>query len=1216
LEHCQFVHLHNHTEYSLLDGACRIEDLVNAAKAYRMPALAITDHGNMFGAIEFYDKATRAGIKPLLGCEVYVARNRKEKNKEAVSGTHHLLLLAASNEGYKNLLSLVSMGYLEGFYYSPRVDKEVLRKYSSGLIALSGCLSGEVARVALSGSVDAAVKVAGEFREIFGEGNFYLEIQNHGLADQILVLPRLLEVGARAGIKIVATNDCHYLRREDNEAHDVLLCIQTGKLVNDADRLRFDTDQFYFKSPQEMMQVFQEIPEACSNSIEIAEKCNVVLEFGKMYLPHFPLPDGCRSAEDCLRTLTEQGLRERYHEITEEIVRRLEYEIETICKMGFAEYLLVVRDFIQKAREMGIPVGPGRGSAAGSLVSYCLKITDIDPLKFGLLFERFLNPERISMPDIDVDFGYERRNEIIDYVVEKYGKESVTQIITFGTMAARGVVRDVGRALGVSYGEVDRLAKLIPNEPNMTLEKALGTVPELKELSTSDSTYEKLIRCASTLEGLARHASTHAAGVLIAPGKLTDYVPLFKSGEDVVTTQYDMKSIERIGLLKMDFLGLRTLTVIEKTVGMVDRRGNNKLSLKELSLDDKATFKLLKNAQTVGVFQVESAGMRDLLRRMKPSCIEDIIAINALHRPGPLQGEMVKDYILCKNGQKKIAYEHPLLEPILRDTHGVILYQEQVLEIAHKLAGFSLGHADILRRAMGKKMADEMDAQRKAFVDGAKKNGINRKTAERIFDLMANFAGYGFNKSHSTAYAMISYQTAYLKTHYPEEFMAASLSSEMDRTERVAILVEECRRMGIRVLAPDICESEGDFTVTPLGIRFGLGAIRNVGSGAIRSIVQARESDGKFRSVFDLCRRIDLRLVNKRVLESLICAGACDSLPGHRAQLLSALTKAYGTGQKSQKEKADGQVSFFDSRGHEFASEELPEVNPWSRSIQLAREKEMLGFYFSDHPLAPFRDRVKKIASSEIARLSELSEGSNVKVVGVVSSSKSIVGKNKRQMAFITLEDFSGSVECIVFSDLYEKARRDICVDSILIVKGRTSCKEEEIKLIAQEVEEFKDTFDTSPVSDSSHSLVASPYSPSDSRLPSEEPERQLSSYEDESGSTRLKALGTLEEGTSVFKDIARLEILLPSCRPELATRVRDVLQSFPGECEVILVVPREERAPVRVRVRSVRVSADDLLFHALGELIGPEGVKIAWAQRGVPNITDGTQWPSQLNQR
>lgn len=1214
LEHCQFVHLHNHTEYSLLDGACRIGDLVNAAKAFKMPALAITDHGNMFGAIEFYDKATRAGIKPLLGCEVYVCRNRTEKNKDAVSRTHHLLLLAASNEGYKNLLNLVSIGYLEGFYYTPRVDKEILRRYSSGLLALSGCLSGEVARVAASGSIDAAVKVAGEFLEVFGKGNFFLEIQNHGLQDELLVLPRLLEVSKRAGIPVVATNDCHYLRREDSEAHDVLLCIQTGKCVDDADRLRFDTDQVYFKSPQEMMQLFRDIPEACVNSIEIAEKCSVVLEFGKMYLPHFPLPDGCLSAEHHLRTLAEQGLRERYPEITEDIARRFEYEIGTICKMGFAEYLLVVRDFIQKAREMAIPVGPGRGSAAGSLVSYCLKITDVDPLKFGLLFERFLNPERISMPDIDVDFGYERRDEIIKYVIEKYGKENVTQIITFGTMAARAVVRDVGRALGVSYGEVDRLAKLIPNEPNMTLEKALGTIPELKQLSTSDSTYEKLIRCASTLEGLARHASTHAAGVLIAPGKLTDYVPLFKSAEDVVTTQFDMKSIERIGLLKMDFLGLRTLTVIEKTVDMVKQSGGRKFSLEEIPLDDKETFKLLKKAQTVGVFQVESAGMRDLLRKIKPTCIEDVIAVNALHRPGPLQGEMVKDYILCKNGQKKITYEHPLLEPILKDTHGVILYQEQVLEIAHTLAGFPLGQADILRRAMGKKMVDEMDAQREAFVDGAKKNAINRSMAERIFDLMANFAGYGFNKSHSTAYAMISYHTAYLKAHYPKEFMAASLSSEVDRTERVAILIEECRRMGIKVLGPDICESRGEFTVAPAGIRFGLGAIRNVGSGAIRSIVQARESGGRFKSVFDLCRRVDLRLVNKRVLESLICAGACDNLPGHRAQLLSALVKAYGTGQKKQKEKANGQVSFFDSRGHEFAGEELPEVSPWSRSILLAREKEMLGFYLSDHPLAPFRDRVREIASFEIAKLSDLSEGTNVKVVGVVSSSKTIVGKNKKPMAFITLEDFSGSVECVVFSDLYEKARRDICVDSILVVKGRTSSKEEETKLIAQEVEEFKDASDASASSDASRPLAASSYSPADSCLASEDTEGEGALSEDLGECTRLNATG--EEASGSGRDIPRLEIRLPSCLPELATRVREILLSFPGESEVILVVPREESAPVRVRVRSVKVSADDLLLHALGELIGPEGVKIGWPQRGVPDVPDMAQWSSPINQR
>ncbi|UCF78733.1 MAG: DNA polymerase III subunit alpha [Candidatus Eiseniibacteriota bacterium] len=1187
MEHCRFVHLHNHTDYSLLDGACRVGDLVNTAKSFKMPAVAITDHGNMFGAIHFYDKAAKAGLKPLIGCEVYVARgSRTQKKKGAGSQTDHLLLLASSSEGYRNLLSLVSTGYLEGYYYTPRIDKEVLAEHSGGIVALSGCLSGEVARLAAAGDVQGAANAAGAFEDMFGAGNFYIEVQNHGLKEQLDLLPRLIEVGKKTGIPLVATNDCHYLRREDSEAHDVLLCVQTGKSVDDPERLRFNTDQVYFKSAEEMFETFRELPEVCENSVEVAEKCNVKLEFGKMHLPHFPLPEGRTSAEAYLRELAEKGLAERYGETGEDVRKRFEFELDTICQMGFAGYFLVVRDFIQKAREMRIPVGPGRGSAAGSLVSYCLRITDVDPLRFGLLFERFLNPERISMPDIDIDFGYERRDRVINYVVRKYGRESVTQIITFGTMAARAVVRDVGRALGVSYSEVDRLAKLIPMETGMTLKRALDMVPELRELSQSGSTYEKLIRCALTLEGLARHASTHAAGVLIAPGKLTEYVPLFKSGKDEVTTQYDMKSIERIGLLKMDFLGLRTLTVIDRSVETVNRREEQPLSLDRIPLDDERTFELLREARTVGVFQLESSGMRDLLRRLKPSCLEDIIAVNALHRPGPLQGEMVKDYILCKNGKKKIEYQHRFLEPILRDTHGVILYQEQVLETAHKLAGFSLAQADILRRAMGKKMPEEMDAQRRAFIDGAKKNGINQRTSERIFDLMANFAGYGFNKSHSTAYAMISYRTAYLKTHFPAEFMAASLTSEMGDTARIAILVEECGKMGMRILRPDICESAEEFTVTPSGIRYGLGAVRNVGSGAIRSIIQARENGGEFRSIFELCERIDLRLVNKRVLESLICAGACDGLPGHRAQLLSALSSAYEMGQKKQKERARGQASFFDSGQGQFAGEELPEVSPWPRSIFLAREKEMLGFYFSDHPLAPFKDRIRKIASCEIQRVRELSDGRNLTVVGVVSASKTIVGRNNKPMAFVTLEDFSGSLECVVFSDLYEKVRREIGTDSVVIVRGRTSSKEEEVKLVAQEVKEFKDAVEPVHVQETA--------SASAEERPKKTPGTDLVHG---SGVKQNEGVGC----EPVQKPV--LEIQLPSCRSELAGRLREVLAGFPGPSEVILVVPRGAIEPVRVRSRALKVTVDDLLLEAVREVVGPDCVRVGWSDGEVRDL-------------
>ena len=1173
MEHSRFVHLHNHTGYSLLDGACKVGPLVETARAMKMPALAITDHGNMFGAIEFYGKATKAGLKPIIGCEVYVTRgSRLDKGKGVAAQTDHLVLLASSGEGYRNLLKLVSASYLEGFYYTPRVDKEILAEYSQGLIGLSACLSGEVARRAAAGDLDGATEVVGRYTDLFGRGNFYVELQNHGLKEELAVIPSLIEIARRAGVPVVATNDCHYIKREDSEAHDILLCVQTGKTVDDPDRMRFDTDQVYFKSAEEMLQAFSELPEACAASIEVAEKCNLKLDFEKTHLPHFPLPEGYSSSEQYLRQLAEAGLKERYGEVTEEMEKRLDYEAATICKMGFAGYFLVVRDFIAKAREMGVPVGPGRGSAAGSLVSYCLRITDIDPLKFGLLFERFLNPERISMPDIDIDFGYERRAEVIDYVKQKYGTENVTQIITFGTMAARAVVRDVGRALNISFAEVDRIAKFIPLEQGMTIDKALQGVRELREIRQSDQRYDKLIRCALTLEGLARHASTHAAGVLIAPGRLTDYVPLFKSSKDEVTTQYDMKSIEKIGLLKMDLLGLRTLTVIDKTVEMVSRQPGPALVIDQIPLDDEPTYDLFRSAQTVGIFQVESSGMRELLRRMKPSGIGDIIAVNALHRPGPLQGEMVKDFVDCKLGKKKIKYLHPMLQPILRDTHGVILYQEQVLEIAHKMAGFSLAQADILRRAMGKKMAEEMDAQRKAFLEGSRKNGISENVAERVFDLMASFAGYGFNKSHSAAYAMVSYRTAYLKVHHPREFMAASLTSEMGVTERVGILVEECRRMGIRILPPDVCASEDDFTVTGEGIRFGLGAVRNVGSGAIRSIVEARKS-GPFRSIYDFVSRVDQRVVNKRVVESLVCAGACDCLPGHRAQHLSALSTAFGAGQKKQRERDKAQASFFDSQAGEPAGEELPEVSPWPRSIQLTREKEMLGFYLTDHPLAPVRDRIGRLATCEIAKVGELSEKTSVTLIGVVASCKVIMSKNNKPMAFVGLEDFSGTVECVVFPELYESARNELSVDSILLVRGRKSSKEDSVKIVAREIEEFKDTGEPAP--SEGEEL---PRSTEDARL-------------SPAGAADVAPGGV---GESVAQ-LPRLEIELCSRRQDLAESVKKVLTGFPGLSEVVIAVPDLANGLVRVRPRSMRVSVDQLLVDALKELVGPSGVKVWW---------------------
>jgi DNA polymerase-3 subunit alpha len=1031
--------------------------LVEAAKKHKMPALAITDHGNMFGAIEFYRKASEKGIKPIIGCEVYVApgsRHDRSRPPGMADVAHHLILLAKDLEGYHNLMELTSIGFLEGFYYHPRVDFESLERYSGGLVALTACLKGQIASSLSKDDEAGAAESCDRLRGIFGEGDLYLEIQDHGIEQEKAVLPKIVELGRRTGLPLVATNDCHYLRAEDSEAHDVLLCIQTGKTVFDEERMRFGSNQMYFKSPEEMAELFKGHPEACSNTLEIAAKCNVQLEFGVMHLPDFPIPEGYEGEDEYLRDLASKGLTARYGLPTPEVAARLREELEVICRMGYSGYFLIVKDFIDKAREIGVPVGPGRGSAAGSLVAYCLRITDVDPIQFGLLFERFLNPERVSMPDIDIDFCFERRGEIIEYVVEKYGADSVCQIITFGRMAARAVVRDVGRALDIPYAEVDRIAKLIPPAPGTTLAKAMEKVPELGNLSTASETYEKLLRCATALEGLTRHASTHAAGVLIAPGRIRDYAPLFKSAKGEITTQFDMKSVEKIGLLKMDFLGLRTLTVISETLKLVSNGHGVALEADDIPLDDEDTYRLLCEGATVGVFQLESSGMRDLLRRLKPDKFEDIIAVNALFRPGPLGSDMVTDFILCKAGKKKIHYEHPALEPILRDTYGVILYQEQVMEIASKLADFTLGDADILRRAMGKKRPEEMEAQKRAFVRGATGNGLSEALAGRIFELMAHFAGYGFNKSHSTAYALISYTTAYLKTKYPAEFMAASLTSESGDTPRVALLVEECRRMGIAVLPPDINKAEGRFTVEPEGIRFGMKAVKNVGVNCVDAIVEERERGAAYKDIFDLLERVDSRVVSRRAMESLIAAGVCDSIGANRAWLTKALPTAMESGQKLRHDRSMGQESLFGGDGG--AGELKPEVpfeDEWPRAKRVAREKDALGFYLSDHPLSPFRRIIESAAVSSTAEIRDLPDAAEARTIGIISTVRVTTDKKGRNMAFIGVEDFLGTVECIVFSSLYEQVRAVVQEDAVVWVEGETSAREdEESKILVREI--------------------------------------------------------------------------------------------------------------------------------------------------------------------
>jgi DNA polymerase-3 subunit alpha len=1050
----RFVHLHNHSDYSLLDGACRLDRLVDRVKKLGMPALALTDHGNLFGAVEFYERAKGAGVKPILGCEVYVAHGSRHDRTRAADGKgayDHLVLLARNREGYRNLMRLSSAGYLEGFHYKPRVDKELLATHAEGLLCLSACLRGEVPQLILDGNREGAREAAAWYRDLFGPEFYYFEIQDHGIPDERTVAEGLIELGRSMGIPLVATNDCHYLAREDAEAHEVLLCIQTGKTMQDQDRFRFATDQVYVKSTEEMEALFQGAPDAIRNTLEVAEKCEMTLDTERVQLPEFPLPPAFDTAESYLRSVAREGLARRYPAIDEAMETRLQYELDTICQVGYARYFLIVRDFIEFARGNGVHVGPGRGSAAGSLVSYVLGITDIDPLKFDLLFERFLNPERISMPDIDIDFDYENRGRVIEYVLEKYGRESVTQIITFGTMAARAVVRDVGRALGMSYADQDRVAKLIPGELGMTLTKALETVPELKALARQDETHAKLMRCSLALEGLARHASTHAAGVLIAPGKLTDYVPVYRSSKGDVTTQFDMVSLEKIGLLKMDFLGLRTLTVLEDAARMAGRSGEP-VRLSEIPLDDAATFALLSKAHTIGVFQLESSGMRELLRKVLPDSFEDIIAINALFRPGPIQSGMLDDFAKRKHGKQKVTYMHPVLEPILKNTLGVIAYQDQVMQIANRLAGFTLAQGDLLRRAMGKKKPEEMARMKQSFVEGCVTNQVPKKKAEEIFDLIDKFAGYGFPRAHSAAYALLSYQCAYLKAHDPAAYLAAALTSEVGDTDRIVTLVEEARRSGIEVLPPDVNRSGPGFTLEGDAIRFGMTAVKNVGRGSVDAIVAERTRGGPFTSLGDLCRRVDLKAINKRVVESLVLAGACDHLGGDRAQLFELVAAAIGRAQDKAKNQSKEQVALFGAEhAIEAAELPLPAVASWPLQETLRKEREVLGFYFSDHPLSPYRPLIEARRLPDTARIRELKDGAMIGFIGMVSSLKTITDRSGRPMAFVTLEDFSGSVEGVTFADLYERNRAAIQPGAVLETKARVSVRdEEEPKLVFQ----------------------------------------------------------------------------------------------------------------------------------------------------------------------
>ena len=1072
-----FVHLHLHSEYSLLDGACRVEELLDKALELKMPAVAITEHGNMFSSIIFHDQARKRGINPILGCEVYVAPgDRRTKSGTPGETANHLVLLASTREGYHNLIKLVSSGYTEGFYYKPRIDKDLLAAHSAGLIGLSSCLKGEVATGIRTEQHAKAMHAAATYRDILGAGNFFLEMQYQGIDDQRIVNIGLAPIARDLNIPLVCTNDVHYLKNSDYRPHDVLLCIGTGKTVNDADRLRYHGDQFYLKTAEEMAAVFGDFPEAMANTLRIAERCNVDLSGTVNHLPNFDVPPGF-TLDDYFEHIVREGFQQRLHRLKElqakgvlkhtidEYERRLTYEIDMIKQMKYPGYFCITWDFIRYAREQGIPVGPGRGSAAGSFVAYCLRITDVDPIEYNLIFERFLNPERVSLPDIDIDFCERRRGEVIDYVTRKYGRENVAQIITFGTMKARAVVRDVARVMDIPYADADKVAKAVPAALDMTLEKALEQNPVLKEMEQKDERVKDLLVVARRLEGMTRHASVHAAGVVIAPRPLTEFVPLYKSQKDEIVTQWAMKEVERVGLLKMDFLGLSTLTLIRDAVDEIKRTENVVVDIDAVPLDDPKTYELFSDGQTYGVFQFESSGMRELLRKAKPERLDDLIALNALYRPGPLKSGMVDDYISRKQGKTEVKYELPQLAAILSDTYGVIAYQEQVMRIAAVLAGFSMGQSDMLRKAMGKKDPKVMAKQREAFMEGARAKGVNEKKAAKIFDLMEYFAGYGFNKSHSTTYALLAYQTGWLKANYPRHFVAALLTIEAANTEKLAMYLGECRELGVPILPPDINASELAFSVVSEGVRFGLGAVKNVGEGAVLSMLAVRKELGRIDSLYSLCEHVDLRLVNKRVLESLAKAGALDSLcPGNdppsvrRARLFAAVDRALEHGGRHQRDREKGQNQLFgggfdtseDGGDAQPAVAALPDAPAWTESQQLAGEKEALGFYMSGHPLERFSRDLTLFGAKRVAELT--GSEPDIWMAGIVSGLRPLKTRKGDRMAVFMLDDVDGNVEVVVFPETFGKHGILIEADAMLLVRGKLEKDDESARLVATEL--------------------------------------------------------------------------------------------------------------------------------------------------------------------
>ena len=1079
----KFVHLHVHSEFSLLDGANRIKDLPIRAKELGMDAMAITDHGVMFGAIDFYKACKANGVKPIIGCEIYVAPRKCTNKEPGIDNKYnHLILLAKNMQGYHNLCKIVSLGFTKGYYYKPRVDKEILKEYHEGIICSSACLAGEVASNILNNDIEKAKEAALWYKSVFGD-DYYLEIQNNGIKEQVIVNQKLMQLSRELNIPLVATNDSHYLKKEDAYNHEVLLCIQTGKRMSDEDRMKFNTDELYIKSPEEMIDYFKAVPEAIENTVKIAQECNVEFEFGHTILPNYDVPEGFKTHYDYLKKLADDGIKKRYGDNpSQKILDRKEYELGVIQKMGYVDYFLIVWDYVHYAKSHGIPVGPGRGSGAGSIIAYAIEITDVDPMKYDLLFERFLNPERISMPDFDIDFDFEKRQDVIDYVSSKYGRDHVTQIITFGTMAAKMVIRDVARVLDYPYSEADKLAKMIPNEVHITIKKAMDMNKELKDLYDSDADVHKLLDIAMALEGMPRQASTHACGIIIAREPVVNYVPLY-ARDDIISTQYIMTTLEELGLLKMDFLGLRTLTVIRNACELVKK--NRGIDVKfDQNMDDPKVYKLWQDGNTIGIFQFESQGMTNFMKELKPDCLEDIIAGVSLYRPGPM--DQIPRYIANKKDPEHAVYTHESLKPILRVTYGCMVYQEQVMQIVQRLAGYSLGRADLVRRAMGKKKVDVMAKERENFVHGkldengnveipgCVRNGIDEKSANKIFDEMAEFAKYAFNKSHAACYAVVAYRTAYLKAYYPAEFMAAMLNSFLGKLEKIPIYINECKRLDIQILKPDINSSFKDFTVEGNKIRFGLGSVKNVGINAVENIVKEREENGPYKDFTDFCERIYDEQVNRKCIESLIKAGAFDSLGKNRKTLLYSFDQILDTVQDEHSRAFSNQITMFDVANDEKDIEEMKynfsEQTEFPEKELLSMEKEMLGMYISGHPLEKYREKIEKISNLNSIIIQEanddisqgkdpdLKDGANVTIVGVITNIKKKFTKSNKLMAFITIEDLYGSCEIMTFENAYLKAQNILLEENIIAVNGRISIREDQdVAIIANSFKEIND---------------------------------------------------------------------------------------------------------------------------------------------------------------